>query len=168
MGIERMWAGWRSTYVREVVADGGDLAVDGCVMCRLSGASDDDSAFVVARGTHTFVVLNAFPYTSGHLMVVPDRHEGSLELLSPAESAEVMGLTQWATAALKRAYRPDGINVGINLGAAAGAGVPGHLHVHVLPRWSADTNFMTAVADTRVIPESLEETLERLRAAWDG
>ena len=168
MGIERMWAGWRSTYVREAAGEPAAGDAEGCVMCRLAAAPDDDEAFVVARGAHAFVVLNAYPYASGHLMVVPDRHEGSLELLSPAESAEVMGLTQWATAALKRAYRPDGINVGMNLGTAAGAGVPGHLHVHVLPRWSADTNFMTAVAETRVIPESLDETLERLRAAWDG
>lgn len=168
MGIERMWAGWRSTYVREVAGEPATGEADDCVMCRLAAARDDDAVFVVARGVHAFVVCNAFPYTSGHLMVVPNRHEGSLELLSPAESTEVMGLTQWATAALKRAYRPDGVNVGINLGAAAGAGVPGHLHVHVLPRWHADTNFMTAVAETRVIPESLAETLERIRAAWDA
>lgn len=166
MSIERMWAGWRSGYVRDVVAEGVGGA--DCVMCALAAAPDDDAALVVARGEHAFVVLNAYPYTSGHLMVVVDRHEGNLELLTPGEAAEVMGLVQWATAALKRAYRPDGVNVGINLGAAAGAGVPGHLHVHVLPRWLADTNFMTAVAEARVIPESLEETLARIRSAWDG
>lgn len=166
MAIERLWAGWRSGYVREV-ADSGPSDT-GCVMCRLAAAPDDDAALVVARGEHTFVVLNAFPYTSGHLMVVPDRHEANLELLSPAEATELMGLLQWATAAVKRAYRPDGVNVGMNLGQAAGAGVPGHLHVHVLPRWHADTNFMTAVAEARVIPETLEETLGRVRAVWDG
>jgi len=165
-GIDRLWAGWRSDYVRDVTAP--DRTDDGCVMCRLAGAPDDDAALVVARGERAFVVLNAYPYTSGHLMVVVDRHEGHLELLTPDEAAEVMGLAQWATAAVKRAYRPDGVNVGMNLGAAAGAGVPGHLHVHVVPRWSADTNFMTAVAETRVIPETLEETLARVRAAWDG
>jgi ATP adenylyltransferase len=166
VAIERLWAGWRSDYVRDVSA--GEAGDDRCVMCRLAAAPDDDAALVVARGAHAFVVLNAYPYTSGHLMVVLDRHEANLEQLSPAEAAEVMGLLQWATAALKRAYRPDGVNVGMNLGAAAGAGVPGHLHVHVLPRWHADTNFMTAVAETRVIPEQLEETLARVRSAWDG
>lgn len=166
MAIERLWAGWRSDYVRDVAARGaGD---GGCVMCRLAVAPDDDEALVVARGDRAFVVLNAFPYTSGHLLVVVDRHEAELERLSPEEAAEVMGLVQWSTAALKRAYRPDGVNVGINLGAAAGAGVPGHLHVHVLPRWHADTNFMTAVAEIRVVPESLPETLARVRATWDG
>lgn len=162
--MERMWAGWRSRYVQ----DGPDAAPDECVMCRLAAAPDDDEALVVARGDRAFVVCNAYPYTSGHVMIVPVRHEEHLELLEPEEAREVMALTQWATAALKRAYGPDGLNVGINLGAAAGAGIPGHLHVHVLPRWHADTNFMTSVAQTRVLPETLDETLARLRAAWDG
>ena len=166
MAIERLWAGWRSEYLRDVT-DPERPRVE-CVMCALAAAPDDDEAFVVARGDHAFVVLNAYPYTSGHVMVVPNRHEGHLELLGPYEAAEVMGLTQWTVAALKRAYGPDGMNVGMNLGAAGGAGIPGHLHVHVLPRRHADTNFMTTVAETRVIPESLGETLERLRAAWDA
>lgn len=165
MAIERLWAGWRSGYVRDLAGKESD---DDCVMCRLAAAPDDDAAFVVARGEHAFVACNAFPYTSGHLMVVVARHEAHLEQLSPAEAAELMGMLQWTTAAVKRAYRPDGVNIGLNLGAAAGAGVPGHLHVHVLPRWHADTNFMTAVAETRVIPETLGETLERVRAAWEG
>lgn len=165
MAIERLWAGWRSDYVRDGARGAAD---DGCVMCRLADAPDDDEALVVARGEHGFVVLNAYPYTSGHLMVVLVRHEAELEHLPPAEAAEIMGLLQWSVAAIKRAYRPDGVNVGMNLGAAAGAGVPGHLHVHVLPRWHADTNFMTAIAETRVIPESLEATLERVRSVWDG
>ena len=166
VAIERLWAGWRSQYLRDVTDPARSPGE--CVMCGLAGATDDDEAFVVARGEHAFVALNAYPYTSGHVMVVPVRHEGQLELLAPAEAGEVMGLTQWAIAALKRAYRPEGINVGMNLGAAAGAGIPGHLHVHVLPRWHADTNFMTAVAEARVLPESLSETLERLRAARDA
>ncbi len=166
MGIERLWAGWRSPYLRDVTDP--DRRDDGCVMCGLAAAPDDDEAGVVVRGTHAFVVVNAYPYTSGHLMVVPNRHEGELERLVPEEAAETMGLVQWAIAALKRAYAPDGVNVGANLGTAAGAGIPGHLHVHVLPRWHGDTNFMTAVAEARVLPESLDETLGRLRAAWDG
>lgn len=171
MGIERLWAGWRADYVRDVTAEpssGVGPGGDACVMCRLAAAPDDDEALVVARGAHVFVVLNAYPYTSGHLMVVVDRHEGNLEQLAPDEATELMALLQWATAAIKRAYRPDGVNVGVNLGAAAGAGIPGHLHVHVVPRWHADTNFMTAVAETRVVPETLETTLARVRAAWDS
>jgi len=166
VGIDRMWAAWRGAYVRDVAVR--DDAEAECVMCVLASASDDDDALVVARGERAFVVLNAYPYTSGHLMVVVDRHEGNLEHLTPDEASEVMALVQWSTAALKRAYRPDGVNVGINLGAAAGAGIPGHVHVHVVPRWLSDTNFMTTVAQTRVLPESLEETLARVRAAWDG
>lgn len=171
MALERLWAGWRSPYLRAVTdpsLPAGAGPDDECVMCRLAAAPDDDAAAVVARGQHAFVVLNAYPYTSGHLLVVPVRHEGRLEHLTPDEASEIMGLTQWATAALTRAYRPDGINVGMNLGAAAGAGIPGHLHVHVLPRWQADTNFMTAVAEARVLGESLGETLERVRAAWEA
>jgi ATP adenylyltransferase len=163
MAIDRLWAGWRAAYVGGAAAD-----ASGCVMCALAAAPDDDAALVVARGTRAFVVCNAYPYTSGHVMVVVDRHEANLEHLTPDEAAEVMGLVQWTTAAVKRAYRPDGVNVGINLGAAAGAGVPGHLHVHVVPRWDADTNFMTSVAETRVLPEALPDTLARLRAAWEA
>jgi ATP adenylyltransferase len=165
--MERLWAGWRSPYLREVT-DRARPVADECVMCRLGAADDDDEALVVARGARAFVVLNAYPYTSGHVMVVPNRHEGSLERLDPDEAGELMGLVQWSVAAVKRAYAPDGVNVGANLGAAAGAGIPGHLHVHVVPRWEADTNFMTSVAETRVLPESLSESLARLRVVWDG
>jgi len=167
VALERIWAGWRSPYIHDVTdpskPDDGE-----CVMCRLANAPDDDEAFVIARGDKAFVALNAFPYTSGHVMVVPVRHEGNIEQLEPAEAAELMAFTQWSTAAIKRAYTPDGLNIGLNLGEAARAGIPDHLHVHVVPRWSADTNFMTAVAETRVLPETLSETLGRLRAAWDG
>jgi ATP adenylyltransferase len=121
----------------------------------------------VAREDRAFVVLNAYPYTSGHVMVAPLRHEGDLEALTGEEANALMHLTQHATAAVKRAYHPDGVNVGVNLGTAAGAGVPGHLHVHVVPRWNADTNFMTAIAETRVLPEPLASTLGKLREAWE-
>jgi ATP adenylyltransferase len=164
MSLDRLWAGWRADYVRDAIGPVGPD--DGCVMCRLAAAPDDDAALVVARATYGFVVCNAYPYTSGHLMVVVDRHEADLEHLDPVEAAEVMGLVQWSVAALKRAYAPDGVNVGVNLGVAAGAGVPGHLHVHVLPRWHGDTNFTTTVAEVRVVPESLPVTLARLREAW--
>lgn len=163
MGLDRLWADWRAGYIREVV-DAPHREAE-CLFCGLAAAPDDD-ALVVARGEHCYCVLNAYPYTSGHVMVVPYRHGPDLEALPPVEANEVMAFTQRALVACKAAYRPDACNVGLNLGAAAGAGVPHHLHVHVVPRWVADTNFMTTVAETRVLPESLADTLARVRAAW--
>ena len=163
MPLERLWAGWRAPYLDVVTSD--EAASDDCLFCRLA-AADPDEAYVVARDDRAFVVLNAYPYTSGHVMVAPLRHEGDLEALPADDAAALMHLTQRATAAVKLAYSPEGVNVGINLGAAAGAGVPGHLHVHVVPRWNADTNFMTAIAETRVLPEPLSATLAKLRTAW--
>jgi ATP adenylyltransferase len=164
MSLGRLWAGWRSSYVDGVA--NVESADDGsCVFCAL-GADEDDTGQVVARSPLTFVVLNIFPYTSGHLMVMPRRHVGDLTALTDEEATALMVMTRQATAAVQRAYTPDGINVGMNLGKAAGAGVPGHLHVHVVPRWSGDTNFMTSVAETRVLPEPLTQTFERLHAAW--
>jgi ATP adenylyltransferase len=164
MTHERLWAGWRAEYVGSV---GAPDDRDECLFCVLA-AADDDKALVVAREERTFTVLNLFPYTAGHVLVAPVSHVGELEALSPDDAVALMAMTQRATAAIKAAYRPDGVNVGMNLGRAAGAGVPGHLHAHVLPRWVGDTNFMTAVAETRVLPEALGTTLERLRAAWRG
>ena len=121
---------------------------------------------MVARGSGVYVVLNLYPYTAGHLMVVPVGHQPDLEGLTPDIASELIETTQRAVVAVKAAYRPDGINVGMNLGRAAGAGIPGHLHVHVIPRWTGDTNFMTTAAEVRVLPESLTTTLDRLRTAW--
>jgi ATP adenylyltransferase len=163
MPLDRLWAGWRAPYLDEVTGEAPPS--DECLFCRLA-AADPDEAYVVARDERAFVVLNAYPYTSGHVMVAPLRHEGDLEALTAADATALMHLTQRATAAVKRAYAPEGVNVGANLGAAAGAGVPGHLHFHVVPRWYADTNFMTAIAETRVLPEPLPATLVRLREAW--
>ena len=166
MSLERLWAGWRAAYVTGVDADTApDLGEDGCLFCRIFAMSDETSQ-VIHRGEHSIALLNAYPYTSGHCMVAPQRHLADLESLGPPEATELMAMTRAASIALRVAYRPDGINVGINMGRAAGAGVPGHLHVHVLPRWFGDTNFMTTVAEARVLPESLDMTLERLRAAW--
>lgn len=163
MTLDRLWAGWRSSYIETVAT----VPVgDDCVFCGLAGVVDDAAAQVLERDERVFAVLNAYPYTSGHLMVAPVRHEGQLDELTSDEAAALMAMTQHATAAVRRAYQPEGINVGINLGRAAGAGIPGHLHVHVLPRWAGDTNFMTSVAETRVLPEPLSRTYERLRAAW--
>jgi ATP adenylyltransferase len=158
--LERLWAGWRSAYVETA---GGD---DGCVLCRILAADDDRKAHVVWRGERCAAVLNAFPYTSGHLMVMPVRHVGELDELDSDEASELWAAVTSAVRALKAAYNPGGVNVGLNLGLAAGAGVPGHLHVHALPRWNGDTNFMTSLAETRVLPEALEVSDEKVRSAW--
>ncbi len=157
MTLGRLWAGWRTDYVSS--ADEED---DGCVLCRVLEAD----SHVLWRGERCAAVLNAFPYTSGHLMVLPVRHVGELEEVAGDEAAELWAGLASAVRALKGAYGPHGINVGVNLGRVAGAGVPGHFHVHVLPRWDGDTNFMTSVAETRVIPEALPDTHEKLLAAW--
>ena len=166
--IDRLWAGWRIPYVASE-GDGSNIPRDpskslfeNIEQCGLP----DDQTYVLWRGDRCFALLNAYPYTSGHLMVLPKRAVAEIEMLDPDEHAELWAAVRDAIVALKTAYRPEGINVGINLGAAAGAGVPGHLHVHVLPRWMADTNFVTAVAEARVLPEALSSTWEKLSAAW--
>ena len=190
MTLDRLWAGWRIAYMSATGAQGSD---GGCVLCRILAPGDDaisDSglagikgdpnlkvvpvsdlamfteAHVVWRGETCAVVLNAYPYTSGHVMVVPTRHVGELEELGDDERAELWSQTTDAVRALKAAYTPEGLNVGINLGAAGGAGVPGHLHVHALPRWRGGTNLMTSVAEARVLPEPLSDTYEKVRASW--
>lgn len=163
MSLERLWAGWRSTYIEGVA--NVDPPADGCLFCALrDGTGGDDQ--VVTRGALTFAVLNLYPYTSGHLLVVPNRHVSDLEALTADEATALITMAQQATVAVKAAYHPDGVNLGVNLGRAAGAGVPGHLHVHVVPRWIGDTNFLTSVAEARVLPEALSRSIEKLRAAW--
>jgi diadenosine tetraphosphate (Ap4A) HIT family hydrolase len=164
-GLGHLWAGWRNAYVSGVAqVDRPDDAGD-CIFCALANSASDEGQ-VLARNDLVFALLNAYPYTSGHLMVAPRRHEGNLEALTDDEAVALMRMTVDATRALKAAYGPDGVNVGINLGRAAGAGIPGHLHVHVLPRWIADTNFVTTVAEARVLPEALSDTWARLHSAW--
>jgi ATP adenylyltransferase len=163
MTLERLWAGWRAEYIGTVATA---PPADECLFCALAAASSDDEALVIDRTELVYTVLNAYPYTSGHLMVVPVRHEGRLESLRAEEASALMSTVQRATAAVQAAYDPEGMNVGVNLGRAGGAGVPGHLHVHVVPRWVGDTNFMTSVAETRVLPEPLSETCARLRSEW--
>jgi len=164
--LDHLWNGWRAAYVSDSVV-ARDTPPIGSVFSQIinSGFSDED-ANIVHRGETCFVIMNAFPYTSGHLMIAPLRHEGELEDLKADEATAVMAMTQQAVAALKAAYTPDGINVGVNLGRPAGAGVPGHVHLHALPRWNGDTNFMTTVAETRVLPEDLRTSWEKVRAAW--
>ena len=165
--MERLWAGWRSSYV--AAAGNGALAGEGSLFQRILALGlPDEESHVVWRGDEVFAILNAYPYTSGHLLVMPYREVGELEDLTPSEAAAMWGAVQDAVVAVKAAYQPHGVNVGLNLGEAAGAGVPSHLHVHVLPRWNADSNFMTAVAEVRVLPEPLSESWAKLRAAWPG
>jgi diadenosine tetraphosphate (Ap4A) HIT family hydrolase len=167
--LERLWAGWRGEYIESVSGRPASKAAGDCVFCGiLASGETDDSTHILWRhpaGT-AFAILNAYPYASGHLMVMPTRHVGDIEELAPDESAAVWGGLSSAVVALKSAYRPDGINIGANLGKSAGAGVPGHFHVHAVPRWNGDTNFMTSVADTRVLPEALSVSAARLRSAW--
>jgi diadenosine tetraphosphate (Ap4A) HIT family hydrolase len=164
--LERLWAGWRMEYV-EGVGDPDDADAGPCVFCRLL-ASDEppESTLVVWRGETAAAVLNAFPYTSGHLLVMPVRHVAEIEELDSAEGADLWSAVTDGVRALKAAYRPDGLNLGANLGRSAGAGIPGHFHVHCIPRWDGDTSFLTTVGGTRVLPESIPQTLERVRAAW--
>ena len=139
----------------------------GCVFCDHLAEGDDASAGILHRGTTAFVLLNAFPYNTGHLMIAPLRHVGEMSELNADERHELIDLSDAAVSALREAMDPHGFNVGMNIGSAAGAGVPGHLHVHVVPRWSGDTNFMTTVGDTKVLPEMLAETDAKLRPLFE-
>ncbi|HEY6804300.1 MAG TPA: HIT domain-containing protein [Pyrinomonadaceae bacterium] len=161
--MDRLWSPWRAKYI----ASGVDAQSEGCVFCRMGeDAANDDANLVVHRGTHNFVALNLYPYITGHLLVVPYQHLGNLFSTAKEITDELMDLTKRAQVAIKDVYAPHGFNLGMNLGAAAGAGIVDHIHLHILPRWSGDTNFMTTVADTRVIPESLETTYSKLRAKF--
>ncbi len=172
MSLDRLWAGWRSTYIASASADPALLGPDGdgrSLFERiLTSHLPDERTYVIWRGERCAALLNAYPYGTGHLMVLPQRAVADLEDLDTGEAAELWAAVTAAVRAVKAAYRPDGVNVGMNLGAAAGAGVPDHLHVHVLPRWAADSNFMTSVAEARVLPEPLDETWRKLREAWGG
>lgn len=176
MNLEHLWAGWRTGYVSTLSSvertEGGtdgshDPAGTGCVFCRIasSGVPSRDNG-VLWRGTAAFAVLNAYPYASGHLMVMPLRHVRSMADLTAEEGRELWSALRDGVTALETAYGPEGINIGANLGHAAGAGIPRHLHLHAVPRWVGDTNFMTAVAGTRVLPETLADSWVRLHAAW--
>ena len=161
-GLDRLWAGWRGEYM--ATAGDADIA---CVFCRiLDSGEPDESTHILWRGETVFAILNAYPYTTGHLMVMPYRHVGELDELEPDEATELWSSVTRAVAAVRSAFSPEGMNVGLNLGRAAGAGVLGHLHVHALPRWLGDSNFMTTVAETRVLPEWLDETHAKITKAW--
>lgn len=166
-GLDQLWAGWRREYVTEATEAARGKTPEDCVFCRIvaSGEPSVDNG-VVFRGERVLAVLNAYPYASGHLLVLPLRHLAGLAELEPAESADLWETTQSSVTAITAAYGPDGINMGANLGRAAGAGIPDHLHLHVVPRWAGDTNFMTTVAGVRVLPESLTDAWRKLHAAW--
>jgi ATP adenylyltransferase len=144
------------------------VRLDECLFCAKAASSDDRGNYVVLRATHNFILLNLYPYTSGHLMIAPYQHVSTLVDAAPAALEEMMLLAARVEKAMRTLYKPDGLNVGMNLGQAAGAGVAGHIHLHVLPRWSGDASFITTVGETRVLPETLETTYDRLRQALAG
>ena len=163
MANHRIWAPWRLAYVKDASKD----EAEECIFCAKPAQEDDEANLIVHRGGRCFVILNLFPYTNGHLMVAPYEHVGSLPELNAETTAEMMALAQASIAVLEEAYEPHGFNVGFNQGRVAGAGVEHHIHMHVVPRWGGDTNFMPVLADTRVMPQSLAQSYEALRGRFD-
>ncbi len=159
--MKRLWAPWRMAYV-------GGATAAGCIFCAALSGGDDRKHLVVHRAPHAFLILNAYPYTPGHVMAVVNRHVGTVADASDTELVEAMRLIGVATAALRAEYHAQGFNIGINQGRVAGAGVEDHLHLHVVPRWSGDVNFMPVLGEVRVLPESLDATWERLRSQFGG
>ncbi|HWQ55285.1 MAG TPA: HIT domain-containing protein [Bryobacteraceae bacterium] len=160
--MDYLWSPWRYRYISTAGAS------DPCIFCKAASGNDDRENLVVHRGRGCYVILNRFPYTSGHLMVVPCAHVATLEELAEETAVEMMLLVRQSEGHLRRIYRPEGLNIGMNLGRCAGAGVAGHVHTHVLPRWTGDANFMTTVGETRVLPEDLADTWEKLTRAFAG
>ncbi len=158
--MEHLWAPWRLKYVT-----GASGTSEDCVFCASTDPSRDD--LVLIRSAACYAILNLYPYNNGHLMIVPNRHVASLSATTAGEQTDLMRLTRHAEMALTEAYSPQGINIGINLGRPAGAGVLDHLHVHLVPRWNGDTNFMTAIGNTRVLPEDLQSTMAKLRPIFE-
>ncbi len=159
--MDYVFTPWRYAYIAATANTGGQSS--DCVFCELLKLSDEE-ARIVHRGEHCFIILNTFPYTSGHVMVVPFAHLDQLQKVPGPAATEMMLLSQKMEGVLREIYSPDGVNLGMNVGRAAGAGVAGHVHMHILPRWVGDTNFMTTVGESRVLPESLEETYRKIRA----
>jgi ATP adenylyltransferase len=159
--MDFVWTPWRYRYIATATRD------DSCVFCEALMAGDDASVYILLRGIKNFVILNRYPYTPGHIMVVPYAHGGTLQNCEADTLSEMMTLVKRLQEALELVYHPDGYNIGMNVGRAAGAGITGHLHMHLLPRWSGDTNFMTTIAETRLEPEELTDTFQKLRVALD-
>jgi len=158
--MDYLWSPWRMEYILAPKTD------QGCIFCNGLKLVDGPDNLIVFRGPKAFVMLNRFPYTSGHLMVVPYQHQPSLELLESSSRTDIMDQAARALQVLEVLYKPQGYNLGINIGSAAGAGILDHVHLHIVPRWVGDTNFMSSISQTRVLPELLEETYQRVRDAW--
>lgn len=158
--METLWSPWRARYI----ASGVDSKLDQCVFCAISATPEkDEQNFVLHRGENAFVLMNLYPYITGHLLIVPYEHTSEFDTVAKTTTDELMDLAKKSQTAIRAVYSPAGFNLGMNLGAAAGAGIADHIHMHLLPRWSGDTNFMTTIGSTRVIPESLETTYSKLR-----
>lgn len=160
--MDYLWTPWRYQYMERARSGGGPE----CIFCDALARNDDAETLIVHRAAKTFVILNRFPYTSGHLMIVPYAHVAELSAIAPEAAAEMIALAQRVETIFRTVYTPDGMNIGMNLGRAAGAGVTGHVHLHALPRWFGDSNFMTVTGETRVHPEELKTTYQRLRQAF--
>jgi ATP adenylyltransferase len=158
--MDYLWTPWRYQYLT------ASERQEGCVFCAAAQSSDDRAHLVVHRAVHSFVILNRYPYTSGHLMIVPYAHSASLLELDTETVSELMQLAQSVEKQLRALYHPDGLNIGMNIGKSAGAGIAGHLHMHALPRWTGDSNFMTVIGETRILPEDLETTWQRFTDAF--
>lgn len=159
--MDRLWSPWRFSYISKAGSNST------CIFCEKAASSNDRENLVVFRGKLSYVLLNLFPYTSGHLMVAPYAHVPTLADASQEIVSELMLLTRTAESHLRSIYRPDGLNMGLNIGKSAGAGVAGHIHMHVVPRWTGDANFMTTIGETRVLPEELPKTYDKVKAAFD-
>jgi ATP adenylyltransferase len=155
-----LWSPWRMKYIQKQVK------VNGCVFCNVQTMPDNEENLIVYRGDNAYVIMNRFPYTSGHVLVLPYAHENNLEVLDKSTRAEMMELATKAMTVLRGIYKPQGFNFGANIGEAAGAGIAPHVHLHIVPRWNGDTNFMSSLGETRVLPEALEETYRRVSECW--
>jgi ATP adenylyltransferase len=158
--MDYLWTPWRYHYIKS--AD----AATACIFCDKPKEGDDEKNLIVHRAEHSFIILNAYPYTSGHAMIVPYQHTDELQKLEKPAATELMALAQQMEAMMRKLYRPEGINLGMNIGKAAGAGIAGHLHMHILPRWTADANFVSVIGETRVLPEDLATTWKRMKEAF--
>ncbi|MHB8778697.1 MAG: HIT family protein [Anaerolineales bacterium] len=159
--MNRIWSPWRMTYIENHEKE------NGCVFCSVQAEADSLENLIAFRGKNAYVILNRYPYTSGHLMVVPFEHKPNLEELDPETRAEIMELTSRCMAVLREIYQPQGFNMGANIGKAAGAGIAGHVHIHIVPRWTGDTNFMSTLGETRVLPEALEDTYHKVKEVFE-
>lgn len=155
--MDHLWTPWRSAYIQE------KRDKTACIFCSAAAGANDEENLVLFRGQAVFIMLNRYPYTSGHLMIAPYEHVSQLVQASEAAAAEMMSLARRVEQILREVYKPDGLNLGMNLGEAAGAGIEQHIHLHVLPRWKGDANFMTSVGNTRIIPEALQDTYHKLK-----